>query len=265
MRLNITQKLIVVIIVLVITPILATGLLANRAAKQIVTQLLNESQIALAREIAEQANQLFRTAKADIKILSALPALSDYYYNRFYNLHSEADISRKQIQDFFLDMAKKSEFYYRISYLNAEGASIVNISGGRNAKNEDSHTERRLSEVTDKKFPTPPYVSSILTTENGQQHVIRFSYPLYDVWDHLSGVVRLELDFDKISSYILSRRVGLNGFAFVVDNYGRIQIHPEPQLVAPILRSNRKSIHCRDDLENAARPSGNGFLYRRGK
>lgn len=230
MRLNITQKLILVIIVLVIVPVLATGLTANRAAKQIVTQLLNESQIALAREIAEQASQLFKTARADIKILSALPALSDYHYNRFYNLHSEADISRSQIGDFFLDMAKKSKFYHRISYLNAEGLQIVNITQSRILGSKNSDHALRWPIDEDEIQNAEIYISPILTVDEGRQRIIRFSKPLFDVWDNVSGVVRLELDFNEFSKQILSRRVGLNGFAFVVDTDGRIQVHPESNI-----------------------------------
>jgi two-component system, NtrC family, sensor kinase len=230
MGLNITQKLILIIIVLVVTPILATGLMANRAAKGIVTQLLNESQITLAREIAEQANQLFRTARADVKILSALPALSDFYYNRFYGLQSEAEISRKQIEHFFLDVAKKSEFYYCIDYVDAQGERIVDISRDKGYGPDDS-ADRPLDEMTIQNQDGGTLVSAVLTFDHGQRRVIRFSQPLYDVWNNLSGTVRLELDFDQFSSYILSRRVGLKGHAFVLDTEGRIQVYPERHYV----------------------------------
>jgi two-component system, NtrC family, sensor kinase len=230
MRLNITQKLILIIIVLVVTPILATGLMANRAAKGIVTQLLNESQITLAREIAEQANQLFRTARADLKILSALPALSDFYYNRFYGLQSEAEISRKQIELFFLDVAKKSEFYYCIDYVDARGERIVDITRDK-AAGRDASTGRPPPWSRQDQHLETTSVSAVLTLNQGQRRVIRFTQPLFDVWNNLSGIVRLELDFDQFSSYILSRRVGLRGHAFVLDTDGRIQVHPEGHYV----------------------------------
>jgi two-component system NtrC family sensor kinase len=225
--LNITQKLILIIVILVIMPILATGILANHAAKEIVTQLLNESQITLAREIAEQVSQLFRTAQADTKMLSALPALSDYYYNHFYSLQSEAEINRKQIEEFFLDMAAKSNFYYRICYLDADGVQVANITQGR------IQGSKGLSSI----IPFPAggafdsrnkmQVSSVMTIDDGQQRVVRFVRPLFDVWNNRSGQVLLELDFDKITDHILSRHVGKKGYAMLIDTDGRIQVHPD--------------------------------------
>lgn len=230
MKLNITQKLILIIVMLVIVPVLATGFMANSAAKEIVTQLLNESQITLAQEIAEQVSQLFRTARLDTKMLSALPALSDYYYNHFYGLHSEAEISRKQIEDFFLDIASKSNFYYRICYLSAEGRQIANITQGRILNVSTFYFDPQIS-VTDKTDKTKePVISSVLKMEDGRRSV-RMSQPLTDVWGNCSGFVLLELDFDKISDDILQRRVGEQGFAIVIDTQGRIQIHPDSQFL----------------------------------
>lgn len=228
MKLNITQKLILIIVLLVIVPVLATGFMANSAAKEIVTQLLNQSQITLAREIAEQASQLFRTARLDTKMLSALPALSDHYYNHFYSLYSEAEISRRQIEDFFLDMARKSNFYYRICYLSAEGRQIVNITQGR-VQNVSAYyfdAQMPMEEETDKS--REPYVSSVLTMEDGRR-AVQMTQPLTDVWGNRSGFVVLELDFDRITSDILERRVGEQGYAMVIDTQGCIQIHPDNQ------------------------------------
>lgn len=229
-KLNITKKLILIIVILVIAPILATGILANQAAKEIVTQLLNESQITLAREIAEQISQLFRTARTDTKMLSALPALSDYYYNHFYSLHSEAEISRKQIEEFFLDMADKSNFYYRICYFNAEGVQVVNITQGRLQGGEGLSSI--ITFPTDGAFDSGDklQVSSVMAMADEQKRVVRFVQPLFDVWNNRSGLVLLELDFDKITDHILSRRVGKKGYAMLVDIDGRIQVHPDRRI-----------------------------------
>ena len=226
MKLNITQKLILIIVLLVIVPVLATGFMANSAAKEIVTQLLNQSQITLAREIAEQASQLFRTARLDTKMLSALPALSDHYYNHFYSLYSEAEISRKQIEDFFLDMARKSNFYYRICYFSAEGRQIVNITQGsvQNVSAFYFDPQMPVEEAADK--GGEPYVSSVLTMEDGRR-TVQMTQPLTDVWGNRSGFVVLELDFDRITDSILERRVGEQGYAMVIDTQGRMQVHPD--------------------------------------
>ena len=111
MRLGITGKLISMILPLVVLPVIITGLMTYSAARQIVSELLSQGQTNLSREIAEETNQEFKTAKADISMLSALPALKDYHYNVFYSLDSEADLSKKAMEQFFRDLLSKSKLY----------------------------------------------------------------------------------------------------------------------------------------------------------
>ena len=128
MRLGITGKLISMILPMVVLPVLITGLMAYTESEQIVTELLSQGQTNLAREIAEKTNQDFKTARSDISMLSALPALKDYHYNKFYGLDSEAELSRRAIEQFFRDLSRKSNLYSRIAYRDPDGHEVAAIS-----------------------------------------------------------------------------------------------------------------------------------------
>ena len=130
MRIGVTGKLLFIIVPLVVLPILVTGLLGYGASERIVTRLLNQAQMNLASDIAKQIVQDFKTCRADIMLMSRLPVLKDYYYNRFYGLDSEAEISRKQTEEFFQDLVRKSSLYYQVSYLDAQGTEVARV--GRN-------------------------------------------------------------------------------------------------------------------------------------
>ncbi len=227
MKLGITTKLMLIVIPLVVFPVLATGLMAYQAAEGIVTRLLNQAQINLAREIAERTTQNLQTARTDLGIISVLPAISSYYYNRFYNLFSEAEINRKKVEKFFLEIARKSPLYYRIAYVDPKGREVVNITQAR--KNAGRGFLRPPLPLKQLSHGNPrANVSSIIALSPGGHRVIRLARPLFDVWKKMSGVVVLELDLDRLSRRILSQRVGRKGYAFVVDNQGVVRVHPEP-------------------------------------
>jgi len=232
MRLGITGKLISMILPLVVLPVLITGLMTYNATKKIVTELLGQGQTNLAREIAEETNQDFKTAKADISMLSALPALKDYHYNVFYSLDSEADLSKKAMEQFFRDLLSKSKIYSRIAYLDKDGREVAAIFrddvpvampslavGTPMTNGKRSTGEQHLT------------ISSIINHGPTGPRIIRLSYQLFDVWTRPAGTVLLELDIDKLAQRILSRRIGHNGYPFVLDQTGRVLIHPDARLV----------------------------------
>ncbi|MEW5722356.1 MAG: ATP-binding protein [Thermodesulfobacteriota bacterium] len=227
MRLGITGKWLAVVLPLVVLPCLITGLLGYIAAEGIVTRLLNQAQISLAREIAEQIGRDFTASEADLQLIARLPVLEDYYYNRFYGLDSEAEISRKQVEEFFRDVARKSSLYHRISYLDQEGREVAGIEGGRIVETPGLVRTMPFPRGLLAVDSPGTYISAVEAAGPDQPRVVRLAHPLFDVWNKLSGAVLLELDIDELSRRILARRVGLQGYAFVVDQTGRVLIHPE--------------------------------------
>lgn len=231
MRLGITGKLIAMILPMVIFPVFISGLEAYTVTKKIVTDLLNQTQVNLAQQIAVKINQDIKTAKADINMLTALPALNGYYYNSFYGLDSEAEISRKQIEQFFQDLASKSSLYYRISCLDFEGSEVATVLRGKIV----THTgygiglsltgNEQMSDNEDLMIPR------VITLDSPRQRVIRLTRPLFDVWSRIAGTVILELDIEELSRQILLHRVGEQGYPFVLDHMGRMLVHPDPKLV----------------------------------
>jgi signal transduction histidine kinase len=228
---GITGKLIVMILPMVVLPVFITGLMANSVTKSIVTELLNQVQMNLAREIAGNTNQDFKTAKADVRMLSALPALNDYYYNKFYGLDSEAEISRRQVEKFFQDLARKSRLYSRISYVDYDGLEVATVDHGEVAGHGGLRRDVPLREITRLSGGNDVTVSDIMTLGDTGQRVVRISHPLFDVWSRLAGVVILEMDFDELSRQVLSHRVSQHGYPLVLDRTGRVVIHPERRLV----------------------------------
>ncbi len=227
MRLGITGKLLAIVVPLVVLPCLVTGLLGYIASEEIVTRLLNQAQISLAREIAEKINQDFKTCTADLKLISSLPVLKDYYYNKYYRLFSEAEISRKQVEGFFQDLARKSSLYHRISYLEPNGREVVSVRDGQIVSRSEIRTSLPFIKDIHTFSSERPYISDVLAGGPDGPRVVLLAEPLFDVWNQLSGVVLIELDIDELARRILARRVGREGYAFVVDEAGRTQIHPE--------------------------------------
>lgn len=225
MRLGITSKLIVMILPMVVLPVLVTGLMAYNVTKGIVTDLLSQGQTNLAREIAEKTNQDFKTARADIGMLSSLPALKDYHYNKFYGLESEAELSKREIEQFFRDLARKSNLYLRIAYVDQDGVEVAA------AYHDDMVINAPLLESRQTPAKQDLTISRVMTLGQSGQRIVRLSYQLFDVWTRPAGTVILELDINELARRILSRRVGHEGYPFVLDHTGRVVIHPEARLI----------------------------------
>ncbi len=232
MKPGITGKLISMILPMVVLPVLITGLMTYNATKAIVTELLGQGQTNLAREIAEKINQDFRTARSDISMLSALPALKDYHYNIFYSLDSEADLSKRAIEQFFRDLSRKSKFYYRIAYIDKNGQEVATIYRDDAAVTKSSNPVDTPA-IDDKLHPAGQdlTISGIIDLKPSGQRIVRLSYRLFDIWTQPAGSVLLELDIDELARRVLSRRVGLHGYPFVLDSTGRVLIHPDAGLV----------------------------------
>ena len=231
MRVGITGKLMAMILPLVLIPVFVTGLMANNVTESIVTDLINQVQMNLAREIAEKTNRDFKSARADIMTLSALPALKDYYYNRFYGLESEAELSRRQVEKFFLDMARKWRLYSRITYVDYEGQEVASAFRGEVATRLGRRETTQMKGGGEAPVPRKLTVSGIITLQPSGRRVIRLTNPLFDVWSQFAGAVTLEFDFDEMSREILSYRVSNHGYPLVIDHTGRVLIHPEPELI----------------------------------
>ncbi len=226
-HLGITGKLLWIVLPLVVLPCLVTGGLGYFASEEIVTRLLNQSQINLAREIAEEIDQVFNICRADLEMISHLPVLRDYYLNRFYALDSEAGINQKEAERFFKDVARKSTLYYRISYIDAKGVPVACVQEGRIVSLKAIPND--LTSISQKQrfAPNHTVVSPVRNSEPEGPLVLPMAQPLFDRWHELSGIVQIDLNINELGRRILSRRVGVNGYAFVLDNAGRVLIHPE--------------------------------------
>lgn len=224
---GITGKLLGIVLPLVVLPCLVTGGLGYFASEEIVTRLLNQSQINQVREIADQIDQVFNASRADLEMISHLPVLRDYYYNRFYALDSEAEINRKEAERFFKDVARKSNLYHRISYMDSKDKLVACVQEGRIVPPWDLPSD--LNFISQKRHfaPNNTVVSPVLNLEPEGRLVVHMAQPLFDRWNELAGIVQIDLDINELGSRILSRRVGVNGYAFVLDNAGRVLIHPE--------------------------------------
>ena len=231
MRIGVTSKLLAIVVPLVVLPCLLTGFLGYFASEEIVTRILTQTQISLAREIATQIDIDFKASRADLKLLSHLPVLKDFYYNRFYGLESEAEISRKQAEIFFQDLARKSSLYYRISYLDKDKLQVAGVKRGQIVPHQAIRNDLPFKPHQSGVVPDQLTVSEVVPAGPGEPKVVYLAQPLFDVWERFSGVVLIELDFDMLAQRVLTRRVGRNGYAFVVDATGRVLTHPEKRHV----------------------------------
>lgn len=78
------------------------------------------------------------------------------------------------------------------------------------------------------------YISDMIISRSTNQPIVTVAVPIYDNED-IVGVLGASVNLSEINKVINSNRVLDNGYTFIVDNYGRLIIHPNSDYVKEML------------------------------
>ncbi len=226
-RFSIFAKLLIVILPLVCLPIAILGYFSIEAAEERVNRLVRHEQMVKVEGSADKINNIFDNCRIDLETIVRLPLLEDYHIARTFRLAAETEFNDENIQNLFRDFLLRTPFYYQIRFLGADGrelisraSSEINIAGG--AREDPAFFEKAGST-----HPGKIFFSDILFSGRRNGYVMHWAIPFYSGWHEFSGLIVIDLDFEKIIRLVSGIRVGEKGYAFLVDGQGRNTAHPQ--------------------------------------
>lgn len=78
------------------------------------------------------------------------------------------------------------------------------------------------------------YISDMIISRSTNQPIVTIAVPIYDK-EKIVGVLGASVNLSEINNVVNSNRVLENGYTYIVDNYGRLIIHPNSDYVREML------------------------------
>jgi two-component system NtrC family sensor kinase len=225
-KFTISLKLLVFILPLVCLPIGVLGYFSIQAAEERVNRLVRHEQMIEVRGTAEKIGDIFDKCHIDLQTLAGLPVLEDYHIARTFRLDAEAAFNHDNIVRLFTDFISRSPYYNQIRYFDAQGRVLISVPAPGRIHVADVQTDAALFESTRRIPPGEIYVSDISLPRGSDRHIMNWAARFYSSWREFSGLIVIEVDYEKIIEMVRNIHVGENGYAFLVDGQGRNTAHP---------------------------------------
>jgi two-component system NtrC family sensor kinase len=225
-RFSIFSKLLIVILPLVCLPIAILGYFSIQAAEDRVNRLVRHEQMIKVEGSADKIKNIFTNCRIDLETIVSLPLLEDYHIARTFRLNAETEFNRENIQGLFRDFLQRSPFYYQIRLLDARGLELISQCAPEIIVEKGAREDSAFFEKAGLTDPGNIFFSDILFSDRRNGYVMHWAMPFYSGWREFSGLIVIDLDYEKIIQLVSGIRVGEKGYAFLVDSQGRNTAHP---------------------------------------
>ncbi len=211
---SIRLKLLIFIVPLVFIPTLTVAYLSYESSVKSVTSLSCDQQLLQAKTVAERINNVFLSSFADLNLMIQLLAAK-----RSFKEDKKSHYEDRKLLKAFLG---RSPFYEGIYLLNENEKVMLQV-------------------LQDKAGPIPPdflasvpisqikkgvSISKLVKEPVNGGYVMFFSKPFEESKDLDRGRVLIAFDYDRVLRWVKSLPVGVDGYALLVDQLGRIVAHP---------------------------------------
>lgn len=225
-RFSFSLKLLVLILPLVCLPAAVVGYFSFQASVERVDRLVRHEQMVKVRAAAAEINDIFYDCRLDLETMAGLPVLEDYHNARSFRLAAEAEFNRDSIVRLFTDFINRTGYYYRIRYIDPGGMERIKVDrrgvAADLADQRDAAVFRKAREAGQGGI----HVSGIVPSEKPGGFLVHWSKAVYSGLREFTGVVAVDLDFEKMVGLVRGIHVGERGYAFLVDSLGRNIAHP---------------------------------------
>ena len=214
------------ILPLVCLPIAILGYFSIEAAEERVNRLVRHEQMIKVEGSADKIKNIFDNCRIDLETINSLPLLEDYHIARTFRLSAETEFNYENIQGLFRDFLLRSPFYYQIRFLDVQGQELISQCASEITVVKDAREDSGFFEKAKLSYPGNISFSDILFSHRRNGYVMHWAIPFYSGWREFSGLIIIDLDYEKIIQLVSGIRVGEKGYAFLVDSQGRITAHP---------------------------------------
>lgn len=220
-RFSIPLKLLLFVLPLVCMPIAIVGYFSYEASIESVTRLSRNEQMLQATAAASQINGVFESCCTDLETISEYVPSTERHFRADEDKDGDAKRTAKLLRDF----SARSPYRLRIGLLNRDvrapsspreaSRDPLPILAARLSSSSHSEDEERGCRI-----------SKIAYSSQHQTYLFQFLRDVFDRHGRPAGTLVMDVDFGKVIDLIKAIRFGKQGFAFLVDESGRIIAHP---------------------------------------
>ena len=227
LKFTISTKLFAFILPLICLPIATVGYFSFQASVNRVDRLARHEQMLQVKSIAGEINEIFFYCQLDLKTIAGLQVLEDYHNARAFRLHMEAEFNRENIVKLFKDFISRTKYYHQIRFLGQNGRELIKVRKAPGVDQLLDQGEETFFKEARQADKDGMYVSRIEYSATSKRHVIRWAKAIYSGLREFIGVVVIDVDHEQIIDIVKEIHVGTRGYAFLVDDLGRVIAHPK--------------------------------------
>ncbi|MCF8143358.1 MAG: HAMP domain-containing protein [Deltaproteobacteria bacterium] len=225
-RISIFSKLLMFIIPMVCLPVAVVGYSSIKASVERVNRLVRQEQMVQVEAAANKIDDIFYNCRVDLTTISRSPVLAEYHLARLFRLEAEADFNRDNLRKLFEDILDRTPFYSGIRVLNEHGEKLIGVGGPGAVDPLDNQSRELFFGKTAGMRPTDVRFSELIHCRERKGFIVHCSKAFFTGWKEFAGVIVIDVDFERITRFIRSIRVGEEGYSFLIDREGKTLAHP---------------------------------------
>jgi signal transduction histidine kinase len=220
------MKLLVLILPLIGLPIAMVGYFSFQASVDRVDRLVRHEQMVQVKATASAINDIFYYCRLDLETIAGLPMLEDYHHALAFRLAAEAEFNHDNIVRLFGDFIARTTYYHQIRYVDRHGRELIRVNREgavedlRDRQGDAFFLQTRDSAKND------IFISGIVGSTPDDGLVIHWAKAIFSGLREFIGVVVIDLDYEKIIRMVQQIQVEQRGYAFLIDETGRLIAHP---------------------------------------
>ena len=225
-RISIFSKLLMFIIPMVCLPVAVVGYSSIHASVERVNRLVRQEQMVQVEAAAGKIDDIFYNCRVDLTTISRSPVLAEYHLAKLFRLRAEAEFNRDNLRKLFEDILSRTPYYYGIRVLNEHGEALISVG--------DPGTVSPLTEKGRDFFfggnsatkPAGVYFSGLVHCREKKGYIVHCAKAFFTGWQEFTGIIIIDVDFDRITDFLRNIRVGEEGYSFLIDDKGKSLSHP---------------------------------------
>ena len=197
------------IIIVLIILIAGLGLLINNIVSEEITESAQERNIEIARSLQEEAEAFFQQGSKVMQLLA---------YNQ--------DIQETNIEALKNKLAqvRESNSYFKTIYLGTKQGTMhaqpeINLPSGYDPRERPWYKKARQEDKV--------VWSDIYTDAETKKPIITVAIPITNQSGEFVGVLGGDVSLATLSNKVVSRKIGQEGYAFMVNKDGDLIAHPD--------------------------------------
>lgn len=228
-RFSISLKLLVLILPLICLPIATVGYFSFQASVDRVDRLVRQEQMVQVKATASEINDIFYYCRLDLETIAGLPVLEDYHHALAFRLSAEAEFNHDNIVRLFREFIARTPYYHQIRYIDRDGRERIKVNReGAVSDLQDRHGDALFLNARDI-GKNKVFISNIVRASRDDGLFIHWAEAIFSGLREFTGIVVIDLDFRKIIRMVQQIQVEERGYAFLIDEIGRLIAHPRLQ------------------------------------